>query len=451
MSKIVPILLLLFICGNLWAQDSTKQKTKQPLIKKGWVPSPLPTISFDSDIGFEYGGLIDFYYYGDGSTYPEYIHSIYVEVSRTTKGSGINRLYYDSKYLIPKVRITADVSLLTEQAMQFYGFNGAESIYNHNWEIDTSPAYQSRLFYRHERKIFRIMPGFQGNLVKGNNHWKWITGFAFYNTRIASVNIDKLNKGKEPADTLPHIDGLYEKYIKWGLIGDDEKNGNALTYLKGGIIYDTRDQEASPFKGIWTEAVFSYAPSFLGNWHHSYSKLTLIHRQYFTMIPEIMSFAYRLCYQGTLSGKVPFYMEPHIVPTFLTSATNQGLGGSRTLRGVLRNRVVGDGIAFGNFEIRWKFLRTVIFKQNLYLATNLFFDTGLVVDKIKWDLSNVMQDTTVVFSDYFSGQKEKLHSSAGIGLKVAINENFIISCDYGRAFDPNDGISGTYIALNYLY
>jgi hemolysin activation/secretion protein len=144
-------------------------------------------------------------------------------------------------------------------------------------------------------------------------------------------------------------------------------------------------------------------------------------------------------------------MEPHIVPTVLTSATNQGLGGSRTLRGILRNRVVGDGIAFGNFEVRWIFLRTVVFNQNLYLATNLFFDTGMVVDKIDWNLSQAMADSTIVFSDYFSGRKEKLHSSAGIGLKVALNENFIVSCDYGRAFDKNDGVSGLYIALNFLY
>ncbi len=448
MRSIPVIILLLFPVFYSHAQDSVNQKIRKPKIKKGWTFGALPTISYDTDVGFEYGGLVNFYYYGDGSSYPEYRHSIYIEVSRTTKGSGINRFYYDSKYLIPRVRVTTDISLLTEQAMQFFGFNGAESIYNHAWEVQSDTAYRSRVFYRHQRRILRVMPSFQGKLLKNNDHWKWITGFAFYDTKISSVNIDKLNKGKDPADQLPKIDGLYEKYVQWGIIGNDEKNGNALTYVKAGIIFDSRDQEANPFKGIWTEAVLSYSPSFLGTWDHDYSKLTVIHRQYFTLIPDIMSFAYRLGYQGTLSGKVPFYMEPHIVPTVLTSATNQGLGGSRTLRGIQRNRIVGDGIAFGNFELRWKFLRTVVFNQNLYLGTNLFFDTGLVVDKIKWDLSKVPASE---FSDYFSNRKEKLHSSAGLGLKVALNENFIVSCDYGRAFDPNDGTSGLYIALNYLY
>ena len=446
------VLVFFMMPGLVTAQDSTRLVKNQLKIKKGWTFGALPSISFDSDLGFQYGGLVNFYYFGDGSTYPRYKHSIYMELSRTTKGSGINRFYYDSKYLIPHVRVTADISLLTEQAMHFFGFNGASSVYNHRWEIQGDPEYRSRVFYRHDRKIFRVMPWFQGDLIKGNRNWRWIAGFSYHDTRIGSVNIDRLNKGKNLSDTLPHIDGLYEKYIQWGIISNEEKNGNALTYFKGGIIYDSRDNEANPFKGIWTEAVLSYSPSFLGTWNQSYSKFTFIHRQYLTLKPDRLSFAYRLAYQGTLSGKVPFFAEPEIVPSVLTSATNQGLGGSRTLRGILRNRVVGDGIVFGNFELRWKFLKTVVFNQNLYLGTNLFFDNGMVVDKISQDLSKAYSLLGYAeFKNYFSDKKEKLHSSAGIGLKVALNENFIVSCDYGRAFDPNDGNSGVYIALNYLY
>ena len=38
----------------------------------------------------------------------------------------------------------------------------------------------------------------------------------------------------------------------------------------------------------------------------------------------------------------------------LTGATNEGLGGVKTLRGVLRNRVIGDAFFMGNIELRWK-------------------------------------------------------------------------------------------------
>jgi hypothetical protein len=44
-----------------------------------------------------------------------------------------------------------------------------------------------------------------------------------------------------------------------------------------------------------------------------------------------------------------------------------------------------------------------------------------------------------------------MHYSFGVGLRVAMNENFIIRCDYGMAADERDGDSGIYIGLNYLF
>lgn len=438
------------------SQDSTGvagKSKKPPAIKpkKGWTFGVLPAISYDTDLGFQYGALANAFYYGDGSKYPEYLHSLYLEWSQTTRGSGVSRFFYDSEYLIPGIRLTADISYLTEKAMQFYGFNGYDAVYNAEWEDDTDPAYVSRVFYRHERKMFRILANFQGNLIQGNNRLRWITGFAYYNNSIAPVDIERLNRGRDEQDKLPDVESIYDKYVRWDIIGEKEKGGNVSTYLKAGLIYDTRDFEALPFKGVWSEAVISYAPPFLTDENFSYSKLTLIHRQYFTILPKKISFAYRLGYQGTLSGRVPFHMQPHIVPTFLTSATSQGLGGSRTLRGVLRNRVVGDGFILGNVELRFIFYRTVIMNQNIYLGTNLFFDAGTVVDKIDIDLTQAEAELGGQFPLYFNPGSESVHLSSGIGLKVGLNENFIVSLDFGKAFDRQDGNTGFYINLNYLF
>ncbi len=81
-----PSSICLFI--NLFAQEE--------VAKEGWNFGALPAITFDTDLGFQYGGVINLYHYGDGSRYPTYNHSIYLEVSRFTKGSGINRIYYNS-------------------------------------------------------------------------------------------------------------------------------------------------------------------------------------------------------------------------------------------------------------------------------------------------------------------------------------------------------------------
>ena len=80
------------------------QKRTQTEKKTGWEFGVLPCLTYSSDMGFQYGVFGDFYYYGDGSTYPNYRDKISYEASHFTKG--LTRLYlaYDSKVLIPKVR-----------------------------------------------------------------------------------------------------------------------------------------------------------------------------------------------------------------------------------------------------------------------------------------------------------------------------------------------------------
>lgn len=135
---------------------------------------------------------------------------------------------------------------------------------------------------------------------------------------------------------------------------------------------------------------------------------------------------------------------------FLRGATNEGLGGAKSIRGIIRNRVVGDGIAYGNFEMRWKFARFHFINQNFYLSLNAFVDGGQVVRKVDVEVPNFIE-VPYYPSDYFSNDKEKLHTSWGLGLRVVMNQNFVIAVDHGRAMTKDDGLSGTYIGLNFLF
>lgn len=437
--------------------DSLKQSPKQEKIKTGWNVGGLPVIAFDTDLGFEYGALVQLFNYGDGTTYPQYKHMVYAEVSRYTKGSGINRLYYDSKYLIPGLRLTSDLAYLTDKTYDFYGFNGYESNFNDKWIDDTQPdgIYQSRAFYKYDRKLTRFTTDLQGKL--NDKRFGWVAGVGLYNFQIDTVDIDKLNKGKSSNDKLPYVDGgLYNRYINWGIIDADEKDGGFTTYLKAGAVFDTRDNEPNPMKGIWTEAIITYAPSFMGvGKEYEHVKLTFTHRQYFTIVKNRLSFVYRLGYQGTLLGKCPFYLQPNMTTLFLRGATSEGLGGGKTLRGIMRNRVVGDGIAYGNIELRWKFAKFYFIKQNFYLSLNTFIDGGQVVKPVDFNKSNAVQtaeaDPKFTETDYFSNDSESLHLSYGGGLRVVMNQNFIIAVDHGRVFDKKDGNAGTYIGLNFLF
>ena len=404
----------------------------QQKVKKGFGFGALPAVSYDSDLGFQYGALVNLYDYGDGSRFPKYDHSLYLELSTYTKGTTIARLRYDSERLIPKVRTTLDVAYVPDQMSDFYGFNGYQSVF----DVTTSKAYRN--FYKCEKNTFRIKADFQGYF--GQSKFGWVGGYAFYNFKIDTVNLSKLKLSAVPGGDL------FQKYKTWGLISPDEAAGGSINYFKVGLKYDSRDQLACPTKGIFTEAVIQSAPKFI-NQTNSHNKFAIIHRQYFTLLKDLI-FAYRLDYQMTLGNdKVPFYAQPELITSYLIAASNQGLGGKSSVRGVLRNRVIGDAVGFGNFEFRYKFLRFEWLKQNFYLGTNVFFDSGLVINPIDINPAIIAANPTY-FNPYESG---KLHSAAGIGLKIGWNENFVISVDYGKAFNKQDGNSGMYIGLNYLF
>jgi hypothetical protein len=441
-NRLTIILVLSSLIFTSQAQDSTLVRTK-----KGLSFGVLPVIGYNTDVGFQYGGIVNLFQYGDGSYYPDYKYSIYTEISRTTKGSGINQIFFDSKYLLPhQIRITADFSYLTELALNFYGFNGYDAVYNQEWEDDQDPFYKSRMFYRHQRKFTRFTLDLQGKLA--SNDLLWLGGIGYLNTKIESVDIEKLNKGKDAEDILPDTTLLYVEYVDWGLIRDNEKNGGKIPYVKTGLVFDTRDNEANPVKGMWSEVLLFIVPKILGNNTHSYMKLAITHRQYFSVVKDKLSFVYRLGYQGTLIGKAPFYMQPYMISSFSKVTTTDGLGGAKTLRGILRNRIVGDGIAFGNLEFRWKFYKTVLWKQEIYLALNAFTDAGMVVNKMEIPES-VNKD--LFPDDYFSANTESLHIAAGLGFRVAINHNFIVAIDYGKTLDQRDGKDGIYVGIGYLF
>lgn len=438
MKKNLLLVVYVFLSLGLFAQTEKKVE----LVKKNWNFGALPTITFDTDLGFQYGALVNLYDYGDGTRFPKYNHSLYFEVSRFTKGSGINRFYYDSDQLIKGLQTSVDLSYLSDQGYDFYGFNGYDAVYQPKWIDDTQPAdiYKTRMFYKYDRKLFRFKVDLQGRL--SGDHIRWIGGFNLQNFAIKSVNLDKLNKGKSGSNVLPAVDGLYEKYQQWGIISEKEANGGFVPTVKGGIVFDSRDNRSNPMKGIWTEAVIEGAPAFLGS-ESSFAKLSLIHRQYFTLIPKNLSFVYRLAYQTTIAGHTPFYYQSQVITSVLTGALSEGLGGAKTMRGILRNRVVGDGFVYGNAELRWKFVRFHWINNNFYLGLNAFTDFGKVTKKI--DVSATLP------SEYYSADAEKFHYSYGAGLRVVMNENFVIAADYGMTPNEQDGTSGMYIGLNYLF
>ena len=485
MKKIVFVLLImsLFVTNNAFsssfnedvntdqfeqlAKKEKVKKEKQPKdsIRKGWTFGILPSVAYDADKGFQGGLLSNIYYFGDGSTYPEYLHSFYVEMAYTTKHCGIFRFNYDSKYLIPKHRLTVDISYLPDAICDFYGFNGYQTVLNKEWinKKKYPDSYVSRAFYRSRRDMLRIAADISGN-ISGN--WYWNAGLGVYWFKIGSVNLDMINKGKKEENKLPTgVEGMYEKYVKWGILDENEAQGGWHPYLRAGITYDTRDRQQNPNKGIYTDAFLTYTAAFGALKAYNNLKFNFDFRHYVPVYQDRVLFAYRLSLQLTTAGKSPFYQNNIWNTLFIQRVTYEVLGGGNTTRGIARHRATANGFAFANVEFRFKLCKFSVKKEHFYIGLNPFLDGAIVLQPYKLDkeeiISNIEQnDPEFDLADldqYLNFDKPQIyrpHLSAGLGLKIAMNDNFVLSVDWAVPFDKRDNsnqFTNFYVKMNYMF
>lgn len=436
LSGLLAFAPLLFSAVNVMAENEhdTLSIAKGDLVKRGLSYGPLPVVAFDQNKGFQYGALLNIYDFGDGSYYPNVRQSWYIEASAYTKGSQQYVLSYDTKHLIPNVRFSAASCLLIERMLDFYGFNGYASTYDD--ALDPT-------FYRMERVVPYIKADFIGNIV--DNRLYWEAGYHFKWFDLDDVALD----GEE---TIEKTNGqtLYEKYQDWGIIPENEAKGGRSSALRIGLVYDSRDFEPAPSRGIWAEAHAILAPKALGS-SESYYRYSATFRQYLPLADDRLVFAYRLNYQGTMGSYAPFYVLPYY--TYVGPGYDRdGFGGYRTTRGVLRNRVQALDVAMFNAEMRWKFFRTQLLNQNLYLALNGFVDGTTSVREYDTSYRGPSDDNERSLYDTFvNADNEQCHLAAGAGLRIGINQNFIIAIDYGQPFDKRDGNGSLYINTGFLF
>ena len=187
--KIVSVIALGVAQSGLYPGICAADEIK----KEGLNVGVLPAISFDADLGFQYGVLSNFYIYG--KDYPQFDHSLYLEASRYTLGSQILRLNYSSDKLIKNVNLNYDLSYITNQTETFYGFNGRGAVYSKLLE-----EQETSVFYKTDRKQFQTRLDLTFPFFI--EHLNWYAGFAYYNTKIGNVDIDKLNKNKSDHDKI---------------------------------------------------------------------------------------------------------------------------------------------------------------------------------------------------------------------------------------------------------
>lgn len=452
MKKLLAIALIFCAALSMSAQD------KKEIVKTGLNIGPLPAVAFDADKGFQYGAILNLYDYGDGHNYPNYDSKTYFEYSRYTKGSQLIQVRHDNKELIKGVRWSSSLRINLDKAYDFYGFNGYRSYYDFDKIAlgkDKESAFENFApFYRYSRKEFLLKSDFLGRI---NDNWQWEAGVFVNYFKLGSIDRESINKGKDDAKKYITPTTLFDLYKDAGVISEEEADGGLSSGVRAGMVYDTRDKEGAPSKGIWAEGHLSAAIP--GISETPFLRYSFTWRQYLPLIGnDVLTFAYRLNYEGSFGSKDPFYALSYM--TVMGEKNDlEGMGGYNTVRGIMRTRVLGLDMASYNAEFRWRFAHFTLGKQNIALGLNAFSDGTMVTRALDLGTIGGIAGTVagIVNPDV---EKDTPHITFGAGFRFIMNENFIVAAEYGTPlthFMKNsplynqDGTGAFYINLGYLF
>ena len=461
MRFIFILSVLLFTAFGATAKEKEEQSVKaekSEIVKTGYNFGPLPAVAFDADKGFQLGALLNIYDFGDGSTYPNTRQQWYMEASFFTKGSQLYVISYDNRFLIPGVRWSSALTIYNDKAMDFYGFNGYMSYYDHEMvALGKDKKNENNYIYTPKYRVNRLALLFKSDFVGNiwNNKLFWEAGYHFSYIKQGAIDREKINKNKAEYKMFPDSEKtIYEHYRDWGLISDNEADGGLNSTIRAGLLFDTRDKEGAPSRGIWAEAHVMLAPKWLGT-TNPYYRYSATFRHYVPIVKnDILTFAYRLNYEGTFGDSSPYYITPFLT-TMGSTYDRDGMGGYRTVRGMMRNRVQGLDMASYNVELRWRFVQFTLWKQNIAFGLNLFSDGAMVTRG--FDMSyRGLEEYRQEYEEYMAkGQsKDAPHITVGAGFRFIMNQNFIVCLEYGKPvgkLSKQDGNGAFYINTGYLF
>ena len=441
MKKLILTTLAVLATGLMISLSAQEEKE----VKTGWSMGVLPCATYSADNGLQYGAFGDVYYYGDGSTYPDPLHKISWEASHFTKGKTRLYLGYDSKYLIPNMRVNASLTFVNDPMYNFWGFNGPASLSDYDlWA--NKKVTPSVNYYGMSRKMYRGLVNIQGRLADNLN---WAAGVNIWKWEMGDMRESEKNENRYSVENT-----LYRDYIAIGAIKEEEAKGGWATEMNMGLVYDSRDIEAAPNKGIWAEAYLNGDP------FRKYLKACAYFRNYIDIPIHIPAgdpvFAYRLAWQQTLAGETPFYMIQNVPLLVQRNMISEGFGSSNTIRGIRENRILTEGFAWTNMELRVKLVSFKLLNQFFYIAVNPFFDAGIITKPYR---NEAFALTTTVPATYQPMNKiydeTKLGDivySGGAGLKIAMNQNFIVSVEVAHCFyQPLNADLWLGIGINYQF
>ena len=373
------------------------QQIERPL-PTGWEFVGLPALNFSTDEGFGYGALLEAYNYGSGAQ--PYRFTIQPTLFFTTKGRRDVTVFFDAPALLPNGwRLDGFAGREQELATPYYG-RGNFTVRDTTLSADPNPY-----FYTYGRTRLRLLGNVQRQIGRTSSRYLLGAGYASVQT-----------------DATPFDSGT--TFLEQEQGGQPAPRGT-LAYVRAGLVWDTRDREIGPSSGWWSELLVQRVDNALGA-SHDYTRVTATARRYVPVTRRLTAAARLIAQQTT--GDVPMYDLATVQASY---KQEEGLGGSKMLRGIPKNRVVGKGLALLNTELRWRVAEFSVRGKPAYVVASGFLDTGRV-----WE-------ETIELDELTSG----LWTGHGAGLRIGLGPSFVVATDVARS----PGTTQLYIGLGYAF
>lgn len=265
-----------------------------------------------------------------------------------------------------------------------------------------------------ERTFFegrmRVMFGYELILI-GIDHYDGmtVTGIDPATGEEVEATHGKTRISEDYAAKLRGEDNFWNRYNVGGY------NGGRIGLLQMGIMWDTRDLEPDPSRGVFIE----YAQEFSNTWTGSqfnFSKHLVQAIFYQRLFPQTFSrmvWASRFALGGIRGSHIPF-TEAFDQWGSSEGAGHPTLGGDRTLRGYRESRFVASMAGWANTELRTRLFEVDILNQHLAFSIVPFYDVGRV-----WN----------DFGEFFSDWR-RFRGAPGLGARIAWNQATILRFDY---------------------
>jgi len=379
-SALASLMVLIATAGSSLAQVIPDL----PTIGSSWTDVGYPKLYWTPTNGLTFGlhyAQIRPPGYDDWDDPPPYRASISIDGEISVSGSHHLGLDFKFPNFFPGWRLDLRTWVIRHAKQNYYGL-GNESDFDKDNVTDAQPD-----FYRMDRHRSFIRATVQRKVIGG---LRALLGLQLERWRL---------------DTIPGTTLLGEQ-VQAGL-GPTVGASSGDVNLRLGLVFDTRNDEVAPSRGVLIEALMAIADSTVAG-DVSYRRGTLSAATYF-------SWKQRWVVAGRVVGQAMTGTQP--VATYFTIEASErayeGFGGRLSHRAISTDRYLGRDKLFGNFEMRYQMSGQPQVGTLTWLA---FLDIGRVFQPPAADLEITL---------------DGMHVGGGLGPILTIGRNGVLGWTFG--------------------